>query len=143
MSVNVEVAGQAALVRIEVIGYENLAANNPSDANWLTCRVEVRVRGFEGHLNAAFTTQDFAAFSKSLRSAVAALHGWAVFEADEDALQLKVEFNVTGTVTISGSLREPDRPGTYLAFSFESDQTFMSRTVEALDEVSHRFPVRP
>jgi len=142
MSVKVEVAGQAAHVKIEVVGYENPAAENLSDANWLTCRVEVSVRGFEGHVDAAFTTQDFAAFGRSLRSAVADLKGEAVFETDEDALRLKVEFSSIGTVSITGVLREPDRPRTSLTFSFESDQTYMRRTVGTLDEVDHQFPVR-
>jgi hypothetical protein len=142
MSVEIEIAGQAAYVKIKVSGYENPAAQNPSDANWLTCRVEVRVRGFEGRVDAAFTTQDFAAFGRSLGSAVADLRGGAVFETDEEALRLNVEFNSTGTVSITGSLREPDRPRTSLAFSFESDQTYMRRTVDALDEVNNQFPVR-
>jgi hypothetical protein len=142
MCVNVEVAGQAAHVGIEVLGYENPAAENVSDANWLTCRVEVRVRGFEGHVDAAFTTHDFAAFSRSLRSAVTDLKGEATFETDEDALRLDVNFNMTGSVSVTGVLREPDRPRTSLAFSFESDQTFMRRTVDALDKVTHQFPVR-
>jgi hypothetical protein len=38
-----EITGEAAQVRIEVFGYENPTAQEPSDANWLTCRVEVRV----------------------------------------------------------------------------------------------------
>jgi len=142
MSVNVEVAGRAAHVRIEVLGYENPAAENVSDANWLTCRVEVCVRGFEGHIDAAFTTQDFAAFWRSLSSAVTDLKGEAMFETDEHALSLDVKFNMTGNVSVTGVIREPDRSRMSLAFSFESDQTYMRRTVDALEEVTHQFPVR-
>src|SRR5688572_27587595 len=112
MSVDVEIAGQAAHVNIAVVGYENPAAQNPSDANWLTCRVEVRVRGFIGRVDAAFTTQDFAAFGRSLRSAMADLKGEAIFETDEDALRLNVAFSPIGTVSITGVLREPDRTRT-------------------------------
>ena len=46
MLVNVEVAGEAAHVMIEVIGCENSGAENLSHTNWLMCRVEVWVRGF-------------------------------------------------------------------------------------------------
>jgi len=141
MSVNVEVAGEAAYVRIEVIGYENPAAQNISDANWVTCRVEVRVRGFVGHVDASFTTQDFVAFSTSLRPAVAGLQGEAVFETDEDALRLSVKFSATGRATVTGMLRDSDRPQTTLAFAFETDQTFIRDTVEGLDEVVQQFPV--
>jgi hypothetical protein len=142
MSVAVEIAGQAAHVRIEVLGYENPAAQNASDANWLTCRVVVNVRGFEGRVDAALTTQDFAAFTRSLRVAVDTVRGEALFETDEDALRLNVELRSTGTAAISGYLREPDRPGTSLNFTFESDQSHLRRTVEELDQVNGAFPVR-
>jgi len=142
MTVNVEVAGPAANVKIEVLGYENLAAENLSDANWVTCRVEVRVRNFAGHVDASFTTHDFVSFTKSLRPAVADLRGEAVFETDEDALRLNVKFSATGKATVTGSLREPDRPQTSLAFIFESDQTFMRKTLDALNAVVQQFPVR-
>ena len=33
MSIEIEIAGQAARVRIEVLGYENPSAQDPSDAN--------------------------------------------------------------------------------------------------------------
>lgn len=142
MSVNVEVAGESARVRIEVIGYENPAAENLSDANWVTCRVEVCVRGFVGHVDTSFTTQDFVAFRTSLQPAVTDLRGESVFETDEDALRLNVKFSATGKATVTGTLREPDRPQTSLAFAFESDQTFMRGTVEALNALIQQFPVR-
>jgi hypothetical protein len=142
MSLEIEIAGQTAQVRIEVFGYENPTAQESSDANWLTCRVEVRVRSFSGQVDAAFTTQDFAAFGRCLRSAVAEVKGAAAFETDENALQLNVEFTRTGAVRVSGTLREADRPQTSLTFSFESDQTFISRTADALDELTRRFPIR-
>ncbi len=142
MSLEVEVAGQSARVRIEVHGYENPAARNPSDANWLTCRVEVRVKKFLGELDATFTTQDFAAFARHLRSMVTDLNGVAAFETDEDALRLDVELTHTGTAQVSGTLRDVDWPQTSFTFLFETDQTFLRRTADALDEVTRRFPIR-
>ena len=142
MSVTVEIAGDAALVKIEVFGYERPSATHLTDANWLSCQVEVNVIGFEGHLVAAFTTLDFAEFRTTLRSGVADLKGQALFETDEDALRLRIEFSPIGHVSISGVLRDVDRPETSLTFSIESDQTYMRRTVEMLDEVLRRFPVR-
>jgi hypothetical protein len=112
---------------IEVLGYENPSAQHTSDANWLTCRVEIHVRSFSGEVDAAFTTQDFVEFARSLRFAVADVKGTAVFETDENALQLRVEFGHTGTARVSGTLREADRPQTSLTFSFESDQTSTPR----------------
>lgn len=142
MPVSVEVRGHGANVRIEVVGYENPAAENVSDSNWLTCRVHVNIAGFEAHVLAAFTTQDFAAFSRSLRSAVADLNGEAKFETDEETLLLTATFNTSGSVSVIGAVREPNRKGTFLSFSFETDQTFMGHAVDALSEVTRQFPIR-
>jgi len=142
MSVNVEFPGHAAHVLIDVVGYETSAAVNLSDANWLTCRVEVRAGAFCGHIDTALTTQDFAAFSRSLRAGVTDCKGDVVFVTDEDAFRLDVHFDTTGRVSITGVLREPGRSKTFLSFSFESDQTFMRRTLATLDEVNSQFPVR-
>lgn len=141
MSVNVELAGHGAYVRVDVVGYENSSTDDLSDANWLTCRVEVCVGGFEGRVAAAFTTHDFDMFRRSLDAAVADVKGDASFETYEDALRLHVAFDKTGAVSVTGTLNDPDGP-TSLAFSFESDQTFMRSTVDALSELGHQFPVR-
>lgn len=142
MSVVIEILGESGRVKIEVVRYENPSAQNPSDANWLMCRAEVHVRRFSGQIDAAFTTQDFATFGTRLRSAVKDLNGVATFETDENALGLAVEFTRTGSARISGILREADRPQTSLTFSFESDQTFLTRTANDLDELMRRFPIR-
>lgn len=142
MSVEIKILGEAAGVKIEVLRYENRSAQNPSDANWLMCHAEVHVRSFAGRVDVAFTTHDFAAFGKCLRSAVTDLDGTATFETDENALRLVVELSRTGVAHISGALRDVDSPQTYLAFSFESDQTFLGRTANDVDELLRRFPVR-
>lgn len=143
MSVEVELAGHGGRVRIEVLGHETDAAENVHDANWLRCRVEVRVRGFEGHVDASFTTQDFAEFSQSLGAMVADLTGEATFETLEEALRLEVEINArTGSVSVTGVLQDVGAETTSLEFSFESDQSFLGSTVAALNEVTRRFPVR-
>lgn len=142
MSVAIEIAGHGAYVRIDVLGYENPDAQGTSDANWLTCRVEVSVNGFEGRADAAFATHDFADFGRSLRAAVTAVNGEARFETDEDALRLSVEFRRTGTASITGTLRDPDRSNNTLTFSFESDQAYLRYTVDALAQVNVAFPVR-
>lgn len=141
MSVHVEIVGQAARLRIEVLGYENPSPQTPSDANWLSCRIEVVVGGFEGRVGASLTAQDFVVFHQALRSSVDALRKGAVFETDEDALRLNVEMRATGTAVITGILHDWGR-ATSLSFSFESDQTYLRQTVGMLGKVIRQYPVR-
>ena len=79
--------------------------------------------------------QGFAAFRASLGPAMADLR------ARLHSRPIRT-LNTTGKAAVTGTLREPDRPRTTLTFSFESDQTFMRRTVDALNEVTQQFPVR-
>lgn len=44
---------------------------------------------------------------------------------------------------VTGVLRDSGGPTASLAFSFESDQTFMQRVADGLAEVAQRFPLHP
>lgn len=142
MSAIIELQGDSGWVRIDVEGYENPASEVLSDANWLTCRVEVRVGAFQGCVDAAFTTYDFASFDAVLRRIVVELNGEARFETDEDALRLCVYVMESGRASVTGVLRDPGTPRTSLAFAIESDQSFLRATSAALADVVRCFPVR-
>src|SRR5206468_2847773 len=91
MSVEIEIKGHGGGVGIVVLGYENLDALDPSDANWLVCRVQVGIGPFHGELDATFTTQDFAWFARDLRALIEGAAPMASFETDEQALELRIE----------------------------------------------------
>jgi len=67
--ISVPIEGTGSSISIDVLGYENAAANNDSDANWLRSKVRVATGPFSGEIDAAFTTQDFAYFERANGSA--------------------------------------------------------------------------
>ena len=90
-------------------------------------------------------TDDFVRFLGDLDEAVRSLKGTAVFATLESGLKLEIKFKAAGRADVFGSVQSqrsvvPSR--TQLDFSFESDQSFLSHTVEALRSVVQEFPVR-
>ncbi len=129
-------------VTIEVIDYENGAAENVDDANWLLCYVIVKAGVFSGEYQGSFTTGDFAEFHRQLAAALERLDGTASFETMEDALRISVEIKRNGEATISGVARTMDMPGTNLSFSLVSDQSCLAHTCSQLESVVRTFPVK-
>ena len=142
MSAQVEFKGHGGVVLVSVGGYENPGAQTVSDANWLSCCVELTVGGVSASLNASFGTRDFSRFLEQLERILIDLDGVAPFETDEDALALKVALAAKGTGTVSGVLRCVDQARATVEFSFESDQTFLRQAIVELRNLCREFPVK-
>lgn len=127
---------------IKVSGYENPAALNTSDANWLSCTVALKIGDFSGNLVASFTTHDFVRFSGAMQTALATLSGVVSFLTDEDMLRLSLKFAKSGRVNISGVAQDFGPPKATFTFSFESDQSFLTQTFRQIDKVTRSFPVK-
>lgn len=140
--ISVPIAGTGALVRIEVIGYENPAAGNDSDANWLRSTVRVSVGPFAGDIEGSLTTQDFAYFERELSEVLRTLQGKATFQTGEDWLRFEVGMGSRGTATVSGVVKAGGGSQASLRFSFETDQSYLRETNRALGAVAKDFPVK-
>lgn len=142
MSSELTIAGTGGRIEILVHGYENESALHVSDANWVSCTVSLAVGPFRGVIEASFSTHDFARFRDQLATALAALHGGAAFETDEDALSFRIDFGARGDATISGAVRVLEQARARLDFSFPSDQTFLRQTFVGVSGVCLAFPAR-
>jgi hypothetical protein len=138
----VEIHDGSDFVAIEVMDYENAAAENIDDANWLLCYVTLKASVFSGRYRTSFTTEDFAKFHRELASAVERLDGTATFETIEDALRISVEIKPNGEATITGVATTMDMPRTSLSFSFVSDQSCLAQTCSQLKSILRTFPVK-
>jgi hypothetical protein len=127
---------------IEVNGYENEAAMDVYDANWLRCSAEVEVGRFRGAIDASFATQDFARFLSELDQVVEGASLVASFHPMEEALLVRVEVDRAGRLTITGKLREIDENGPTLSFAIESDLSFLGLAQAELKRIVLEFPER-
>ena len=140
--ISMPIEGTGGSILIEVLGYENAATSNESDANWLRCRIKIATGPFSGEIDAALTTQDFAYFERELTEVLRTLKGKATFQTDEDGLRFEVEMGSRGVAMVSGAAKAKGGSRASLSFSFETDQSFLAQTKRALAEVVEHFPVQ-
>ena len=145
MPTTVVIRGDGGRVQIEVLNYERPNLTEGSDANWLVCRCSMTVREFSCEVSLSLMTDDFVRFLADLDEALRSLRGTAVFATPESGLRLEIKFKAAGHADVFGTVQSqlsvvPSR--TKLDFSFETDQSFLSHTIEGLRTVIQQFPVR-
>jgi hypothetical protein len=140
--ISMSIEGTGDSISIEVLGYENAAASNESDANWLRSKVRVAAGPFSGDANGALTTQDFVYFERELTEMLRTLQGKATFQTDEDWLRFEIRMGSRGTATISGAVKASGASQASLRFSFETDQSFLGSTKRGLAEITANFPIK-
>jgi hypothetical protein len=138
----VSIRNETATIGIEVIRYENPMAGDPSDANWLSCRVDILVPPFQGRFDTALTTRDFLRFRNDLDLAMARMKGKASLVAEEEGICVEIDLAKTGKVKASGQSKMLGTTRVHLTFGFETDQSFLQSTLRALNEVVQHFPLR-
>ena len=142
MATTIIVKGESGnRVQVSVQGYERAASADPHDSNWLACTVAVHVAGFEGGVEAAMQTYDFARFRTALDGLLEGKEKAAVFSTMEEALELRLEADNLGHVAVSGTVTSADRSST-LSFLIETDQTYLKSTQGQLHAALAEFPVR-
>jgi len=127
---------------IIVQSYERNVAQDPFDANWLRCSVDVESGRFRASIEASFTTHDFALFLAELAQVVQRSAVTASFQTMEESLSFHIEADETGRAIIRGQLREIALEETVLCFAFDSDLSFLQETESDLRQVVAEFPVR-
>lgn len=127
---------------IDVHGYERESSQDPYDANWLRCSVDLDSGRFRGAVDASFTTEDFARFLLELDQVVRGDARAASFQTMEEALSIRVEIDRAGRAVIAGNLREIDAGGSVLSYSIESDLSFLQRSHGELKRIVTEFPER-
>lgn len=127
---------------INVHGYERESSQDPYDANWLNCSVELCLGRFRGAVDASFTTQDFSRFRLELDQVVRGVARAASFQTMEEALSIRLVADSAGRVIVAGNLRELDAGGTVLSYSIESDFSFLQRSHGELKRIVAEFPER-
>jgi hypothetical protein len=141
MPEQISICGDSGRLMIQVLGYENPAADNKEDANWLSCRLVLTVGPFRTDLAVSFTTYDFPQFLRELKAAHAQLRGTASFQTLEDALRLDILVEPSGRARVSGVVQVANEVQATLSFSYESDQSFLGKTLQELEAAVQQFPI--
>jgi len=140
--ITLPIKGDAGGVLIEVSDYENASASNVSDANWLSCEIEVRASSFRGRYKASLTTEDFTCFEKELEELLSGSKQEAAFFTDEGWLRLEVTTDALGKGRVAGEASDNSSPRVSLSFAFETDRTYLEQAKNSLREITRKFPVQ-
>lgn len=129
-------------LEIDVLRYEREPIGEYHDDNWLTVRVRARVGGFEGTVEAAIVTDELTAFLAQLRPLHRTLRGTAEFTTLEGQLYLRLTGDGRGHIEMSGDLLDQPGIGNRLHFTLNLDQTQLGSSIQELDKVTAKFPIR-
>ena len=129
-------------VTVEVMSYERRASGEYHDDNWVVVTVSVSAGAFSGNFRATFVTDEFVAFRSELRELYRTLNGEATFTTLEGQLRLNLIGNGRGGITVKGEAFDNAGTDNCLTFEFATDQTYLVRTLEGLDQIVAQFPVR-
>lgn len=139
----VEIAGEGAQLRIEVVSHSDVATIDPDDAEWIRCDVELKVGGLRALIGANFVRDDFANLGDELAAALETVSGTASFETYEDALAFEVAFQPNGGAQVSGRAVGSERPRAVVSFDFETDQSYLRQSLVQLRRITRAFPPGP
>ncbi len=137
------IQGDGQKISIAICGYENDQAEDVSDANWLSCKIKVKVDPFFSEFDASLTTQDFSYFYDDLNRMLEKLEEKICFQTDEGWIEISLEPRSLGKVVVSGIVRPPSfQAKTTLTFKFETDQSYLSKANSDLKHILKEFPVK-
>lgn len=112
------------------------------DGNWLHATVTIQAGKFSGEVPGLVRAEELAAFHDQLDAVHKTLEGAAEFETMERWLSFLIEVGKTGSITVSGSIRdEVGNPSNRLLFAFEHDQTHLNSTLQQLRDAVQAYPV--
>ena len=141
MRQEIAISGDGGAVMLFVIGREQDQPQSIDDANWVRVMVSIIVGPFSGEFEAAFGSSDFEAFHQQLANLLAGSSKTAAFRTDEEGLEMDLAtVGMTGAVQVDGMARVHGLPRGALSFSFETDRTYLDKTVRQLARVIHLFP---
>jgi hypothetical protein len=85
------------------------------------------------------TTGNIYDFYKKLKKCQLELTGSTRLDSYENNLRVLVEYDLLGHVCVSGEFLEKHEENNKLIFSFLTDQTFISRTIDELTEIYKKY----
>ena len=101
------------------------------------CAIEIQCNGFSAKGHSYFSTAMFHEFYNNLNQTHITLRGIAKFSSYENDFYLEAESDGIGHVLIRGSFSK--EPGNELKYYFETDQTFILKTLNDLSKIASKY----
>jgi len=125
---------------ISILGYLYERPLDPMDACWLRAAINADLGAFQGRIDATLSTYDLTKLLGVLERTCADAASVESFQADEEALTLRLEQDQAGRTELTGVLRGDE--GIALSFCLKGDRTFFQETLTELRRVIQAFPTK-
>ncbi|MBL8635185.1 MAG: hypothetical protein JNM40_18305 [Myxococcales bacterium] len=125
---------------ISILGYLYEQPLDSMDDCWLRASIAVDLGAFQGRMDATLSTYDLTSLLDVLEKTCADAPAVASFQAEEEALSLRLEQDQAGRTVVTGVLRGDE--GNALSFCLKGDRTFFGDTLTALRRAIHAFPAK-
>lgn len=116
--------GESAKLQLDIFGWENISADNISDASWLCGEVRLDVLEFKATYSANFTIQNFENLHESTDKCIKNLKDGLVinFNTEEEQLEFSIKFNALGNAVVQGAASSGTcEPAAMFNFLFNTD----------------------
>ncbi len=101
--------------------------------------VEIKSRGFYVKANYYTSTGELFNFYQELKNCNEKIAGTVKYVSYEAHLELTIEYDVTGRVSVNGTFSEHSQFENNLEFNFTTDQTFIRTTINELESIVDKY----
>jgi hypothetical protein len=127
---------------LHVLRREHEGAGDYWDGNWVIARIDLAVGAFTASVAASLRMDEIQHLNAGLKVMQQTVFGTAVLDSIEDWIELEIQCDAGGHLSISGWLS--DAPGSGNRLSFElpgKDQTYLPDWIDSLDAIEGALPV--
>ncbi|MEH6942686.1 WapI family immunity protein [Bacillus sp. JJ722] len=133
--------GENEKVQIEILSRSYPNSSDYWDVNWVDSKITIEIPGYFVHFDTDIRTDGLKDFMNELKLMNSKLKGRAILKNMDGSIYFECEMNRLGQISWEGETCYPVTFGAVLNFSFQSDQSFLERLIEELEDILSIFPV--
>ena len=137
-----EITNGPDIIKIEPLRWTHSDAEIDWDKNWIQSRITVKGGAFRGQFNCDLMTTEFELFKRELKTLYSKLTGQATFKTLEGQIEIKIEGDGLGHLTIDCEAMDEAGIGNRLNIAMSCDQTQIPDYLRQLDKIIKEFPIR-
>lgn len=142
MSNEIRFGGERSdFLSISVFGRESPDDRDYWDGNWLIAQVEVQTDQFSGRVSGTIRAEELEQLYRELQVLIATLTGEIHYTTIEEWISFRLRASKLGSITLTGTLKDNFSNDNYLVFVIPLDQTYLSKPLKQLQQITAQFPV--
>jgi hypothetical protein len=135
------ISGSPSYLEINLIGRSHPESKDYTDGNWISSEVKTSIPGFTANVSLALRSDELLQFLEEISKVSSGLSNEAALRTMEDALYVKCDLDITGSIKWHCRITYPIGDGSVLNFSFETDNSQIQILKRQLENEMNLYPV--